>query len=208
VVRLGAAELVAVSWLPALVAAIHNRYPGLRLELDVSLTVELAAKLRNGDLDIALIPGSRFDVGLVSHSLGHANFVWMASPLLDMPDRTLTAADIRRWPILSHGEHSYLYETIEQWLRAHGNQRPRVHTCNNMNLTASLTAMGLGVSLLPPACYRSEIESGKLRVLETYPEGPDLAFSAVYPRRRPTAIPQLIASVAVETSTLRRRGTQ
>jgi DNA-binding transcriptional LysR family regulator len=205
VVRVGVAELVAVSWLPDLVAVLHRDYPDLRLELDVSLTVELFAKVSwSGDLDLALIPGSEFDSSLAAHSLGRVQFVWMASPSLGLPDRTLTPEDFAGRSVLSLGEHSYHYETTRHWLGATPGRRPRVDTCNSMSVIASLTASGLGISLLPPDCYRAEIASGRLRILDTRPAVPEVEFSAVYSKRRLQTIPRLVAELAKGVSTFRR----
>lgn len=203
VARMGVAELVAVTWLPELIALIHDEYPNLTLELDVSLTVDLFAKLRSGDLDVALIPGGQFDASLIAQSLGSVRFAWMASSRLEMPGRALTPQDLGRWPILSLGEGSYHHDTTKEWLAAESGRRRRVDVCNSMSVIASLTAAGLGVSLLPPCCYQAEIASGALRMLDTCPDMPDVEFSAVYLRRQPKAVPQLIADAAARVTTFR-----
>lgn len=208
VARMGVAELVAVTWLPELIALVHDEYPNLTLELDVSLTVDLFTKLRNGDLDVTLIPGGQFDTSLVAQSLGAVRFVWMASSRLDMPSRTLTPQDLLQWPILSLGEGSYHYDTTKEWLAAGGGRRRRVDVCNSMSVIASLTAAGLGISLLPPCCYQAEIASGAFRVLDTAPDMPEVEFSAVYLRRQPKAVPQLVADAAARVTTFRQRAAQ
>jgi DNA-binding transcriptional LysR family regulator len=63
---------------------------------------------------------------------------------------------------------SYHSNTVEQWLGS--GQLQQVDTCNSMSILASLTMAGLGISLLPPCCYRAEIKSGKLRQLKTDPK--------------------------------------
>ncbi len=204
VARMGVAELVAVTWLPELIALIHDEYPNLTLELDISLTVDLFAKLRSGDLDVALIPGGQFDASLVAQSLGSVKFVWVASSRLEIPGRALTPQDLRQWPILSLGEGSYHYDTTKEWLAAESGRRRRVDVCNSMSVIASLTAAGLGISLLPPCCYQSELADGRLHVLDTSPEMPDVEFSAVYLKRQPTVIPDLIAKASQQASTFRQ----
>jgi DNA-binding transcriptional LysR family regulator len=205
VARVGVAELVAVTWLPQLVATMHRDYPGLTLELDVSLTANLFTGLQNGDLDVVLIPGGRFDDNLVVHSLGLVSFAWMASPKLALPDRPLTPADLRQWPILSLGEGSYHHGPAEAWLAAHGGRRRHVDVCNSMSVIASLTAAGLGISLLPPSCYAAEIDHGRLRVLDTRPPMREVEFSAVYRKRRPGVIPELISMASRQASTFQHR---
>lgn len=199
VVRVGVAELVAVTWLPVFAAALHARYPDLTLELDVSLTAELSSRLREGDLDLILIPGTRFDSSLEINSLGSVEFAWTASPSLDLPKRPLTSDDLRRWRILSLGEQSFHFDTVEHWLGRNAH-RQQVDICNSMSVVAALTVAGLGVSLLPPICYRSDIEAGRLRLLKTDPPVADVEFFAVYFKRRPNSILRLIVDLAQETS--------
>ena len=165
IVRVGVAELVAVTRLPHFVSTLHQRFPKLTLEFDVTLTADLLAKLNNGDLDIVLVPGSHFESNIEAQSLGTVEFAWMASPSLDIPKRLLSPPDFRPWRILSLGDQSYHSNTVEQWLGS--GQLQQVDTCNSMSILASLTMAGLGISLLPPCCYRAEIKSGKLRQLKT-----------------------------------------
>src|SRR3954466_7370864 len=55
-VRVGVAEMVAISWLADFVSTLHKGFPNLKLEFDVNLTADLLSKLNDGELDIALIP--------------------------------------------------------------------------------------------------------------------------------------------------------
>jgi DNA-binding transcriptional LysR family regulator len=199
-VRVGVAELVSVTWLPSFASSLHRRFPKLTLELDITLTADLLAKLNNGDLNIALLPGSHFEGNIEAQSLGGVEFTWMASPSLNLPKRRLSPPDFRQWRILSLGDQSYHSNTVEQWLGSSGPLQ-RVDTCNSMSVLASLTVAGLGISLLPPRCHRAEIKSGKLRQLDTDPKVPRVEFSVVYLKRRRTPIIRLLASIAQETST-------
>lgn len=206
VARIGVAELVAVTWLPELVASLRRDYPGLTLELDVSLTASLFARLMEGELDAVLIPGGRFDnTNLVASTLGFTRFAWMASPRLELPQGPITPPDLTKHPILSLGEGSYHYGPAEEWLAAHGGSRRRVDVCNSMSVIASLTQAGLGVSLLPPGCFQSEVAEGQLCVLDTRPEMPEVEFSAVHMKRQPSVIPEAVAKAARQASSFQTR---
>ncbi len=206
VARIGVAELVAATWLPELVATLRRDQPGLTLEIDVSLTATLLARLLEGELDSALIPGGRFDeANLVATSLGFPRFAWMASASLELPQGPITPPDLVKYPILSLGEGSYHYGPAEEWLAAHGGSRRRVDVCNNMSAIAALTEAGLGVSLLPPGCVQAALADGRLRLLETRPEMPDVEFSVVHAKRQATALPQAVARAAVQASNFPKR---
>jgi DNA-binding transcriptional LysR family regulator len=202
-VRIGVAEMVAVSWLPRLAAAIRARYPSLMLAFDVALTAELLSKLRTGDLDLALIPGSHFEPGFSHRALGSVRFAWMAGGSHEVPDGVIGPSELRQWRILSLGESSFHHDTVRQWTEAAGKVRASVDVCNSMGVVASLTMAGFGVSLLPLSAYGQEIESGKLRVLRTDPAVPSVEFSAVHPARQ-SALMKLLVELASEASSFER----
>jgi DNA-binding transcriptional LysR family regulator len=187
-----------VTWLPHFVSTLHRRLPKLTLEFDVALTADLLAKLNSGDLDVALLPGSHFAGNIEAQSLGTVEFAWMASPSLDIPARLLTPVDFRPWRVLSLGGQSYHSRTVEQWVG--GGQRQQVDTCNSMSILASLTMAGLGISLLPPGCYRGEVKSGRLRRLRTNPKVPKVEFWVVHLKRRNIPVLPLLVATARETS--------
>ncbi|MFF9549047.1 LysR family transcriptional regulator [Methylobacterium fujisawaense] len=200
-VRLGVAELVAVTWLPHFVDLIHRSYPRLTLELQVALTADLQNLMANGEIDMALMPGTRFDPHLATRSLGQVRFAWMAGRGLDLPNRRIEPADFRAIRILSLGKNSFHHRTVEHWLNERGDAPRVVDLCNSMGAVASLTQAGVGVSLLPIQCYRAEIASGALRVLETCPEGPLVEFFVVYAADATTTIPRLLTDLAAASST-------
>src|ERR1044072_6490958 len=86
-VRVGVAEMVAITWLVDFVSTLHKGLPNLNLEFDVNLTADLLTKLNDGELDIALIPGARLEGDIAAKSLGRVAFAWMASPALALPKR-------------------------------------------------------------------------------------------------------------------------
>lgn len=201
VVRLGVSELIALTWLPALAAVIRERYPKLTLELDVSLTFPLLKALREGDLDIILVPGSSFDPSFRALSLGSVPFAWMASGTSPTRPGVLAPRDLASWRVLSLGSDSFHSSTVESWLTLQGDVGQHVDLCNSMAVIASLTAAGYGISLLPPCCYINEVQAGALQVLDTSPPGPDVECFAVYSSRGPAPLPELIAELAIEAST-------
>lgn len=204
-IRIGVAELVAVSWLPQFITAIHDRYPKLSIELSVLLTSDILVRLHAGDLDMALVPGSRFGPSLVTQTMGWVRFTWMAGGSFKTEDQVLTAKDLRKCRILSLGKNSYHSQTMQEWLYIDESEIPRVDVCNSMSTIASLTAAGLGISLLPEQCYREEIQDGKLRPIKTEPEIALVEFSAIYPSVPPNTAQKCLSELAADVSTFKSR---
>lgn len=202
VLRMGVVGVVANTWLPKLVAALRDRYPGISLRIDMSLTRALVERLREGRLDAAIIAGELTEPGFRAESLGYDEFAWMASPRLRIPARVLKPGDLQRWPILSLSEESFHYPVIERWFRDAGTFYRSAASCNNMDVIASLTAAGLGVSLLPRACYRAELKARRLVALRTSPAIPRVPFSLIHRVDRPHPLAGRIAALAKQVSEL------
>lgn len=203
--RVGVVGVVATTWLPRLVEALRSRYPGLTLRLDMSLTRALVERLRDGRLDLAIVAGQVAEPGFLAESLGYDEFVWMASPALAVPRKTLGPRDLQRWPVLSLSEDSFHYPVIERWFRDGEAFYRSSISCNNMEVIASLTAKGLGVSLLPRHCYRAAIAARRLVVLKTAPAIPRVEFTLIHRVDRPHPLVEPIAAIAKRVSELAHR---
>jgi DNA-binding transcriptional LysR family regulator len=200
VVRMGVVGVVAVMWLPKLMTALREKYPGVAVILDMGLTTSLIAKVRNGDLDLAMVTGPVQEVSLASCSLGYDEFVWMASSSLRVPSSVLTPSELAHWPVLGLSAQSHHYPVIEQWFRdGNADYRP-VISCNNVRILGELTVAGLGVSLLPKGSYTGEIQAGKLRVLNTRPKIGPVEFVALHKRNTLNPLVTTVASLAMDLS--------
>ena len=106
-VRLGVAEVVSLTWLPAFVKTVHQRHPQVTLELDEALTVDLVDRLRAGKLDIVFAPGNPRELNLVGYALGMVDFRWMANSEFEAPDETMTPRAMAEYPVVSLSASSY-----------------------------------------------------------------------------------------------------
>lgn len=201
VVRMGVAELVALTWLPQLIDRVSRLYPGVTLELDIDLTEDLWTKFDQGLLDVALLPKLRERPELETVFLGAVPFSWMASPDLNIPDRELSPAELVEWPILLLSQHSNLYGIIQSWFSDAGARLNRRALSNNLNSIANLTMRGLGISTLPPDLYRSEIAQKRLCTLRTTPPLPSVEYWAVHRLRETESLASIVTELAAECTT-------
>jgi DNA-binding transcriptional LysR family regulator len=198
--RLGVVGVVAGTWLPRLVERLRTDHPALNLRIDVALTGVVLERLRTGQVDVAIVAGRIDDDALAQEVIGHDDFVWMAAPALGVPATPLGPAELKRWPILSLTEESHHYPVLRQWFREAGAQLGPVLACNNLDVLAECTAAGLGVSLLPRACYAAELAANALVVLDTRPPIAPVPFSLVYRRDQPGGMAAVVAAKAREAA--------
>ena len=199
--RLGVAEMVSVTWLPAFIRALHERYPKIVLELDEALTQDLVGRLRSGTLDLILAPGRMPEYDLNTRSLGTVEFVWMATPDLGVPDGRLNARDLQQWPIIALSQESYHHSRIEDWFRSGNAYYRHIYTCKSLGVAASLASAGLGVTLLPIDFFQDRVVSGRLKVIETDPPMTPVEFTATLSMDGIQPINEIVADLARELST-------
>ena len=193
-IRIGCVGLVAKTLLPTLVAAVRQRYPNVVLKVHVFLARTVFAMLEAHEIDMALVTTPVTVPDVETHPLGTDDFVWLASPALEVADGPLRPADLERLPVFGFPAESHHFPVIERWFRDNGAvYRPAV-SCNNMDALADLTARGAGVALLPRGCYRVRIDAGELRELDTRPRIPPVGFVAIH--KRDAHLHPLVATIA------------
>lgn len=197
-IRIGVADLVALTWLGALVAAVRGEYPGVMLVIDVGLAVDLVGKLRRRELDMVLAPADTGPSEFESLFLGNVDFVWMASPSMALPTSTVTPAMLQGWPVVTLSEQSFHYNAVNKWFRQNGAKCERVITCNSVGVLISLIHEGMGIGLVPVPCVGTLIKERKLRILDTDPKTDPVPFYAITPLDAPLPLAEWIAHIAVD----------
>jgi DNA-binding transcriptional LysR family regulator len=199
VVRMGVPEIVAMTWLPELVAKVRERYPRLVLQLEVGLNPDLLSKLSEGESDIAIVAGTGTGPPLESRYLGSVQFAWMASGALDLPQKIWTPQELAELPMIYQGAESATRQLMRQWLGGQNDHEPH-SICNSMGGIASLAMAGVGIGFLALPFYADHVAAGRLQKLETSPASPRMPFAVVYPARQNAPIMELIAEFAVQSS--------
>ncbi|WP_052760959.1 LysR family transcriptional regulator [Sedimenticola thiotaurini] len=204
VVRVGVAELIALTWLPTLVAEVNRRYPDVNIVIDVDLTGNLWSKFDKRKLDIVLLPSPISRPNVRAIPLGGVTFSWVASPKLNIPDQVLGAKELAQWPVILLPAKSNIYEIIKRWFNDANVNFSDVGFCNNLQTIATLTLNGLGISTLPADIYQKEVESNKLLLLKTTTPLPFIDYQAVYHGDKELMLEELIAEIAGEVSSFQK----
>jgi DNA-binding transcriptional LysR family regulator len=181
-IRVGVGEIVALTWFYRLLARIEERYPNVRLQVDVDLSTRLVTKLRRHQIDIALLPGPVALPGVVSTDLGRCTLDWVAIPRLlqNKEAHHLTPADLAAYPIITLPQDANSHDLMANWFAQAGVKPARVHYCNSMSVVASLVRKGVGISLLPSDLFKDEVRSGALVILPVTPGMPKVGYAAAY----------------------------
>ncbi|NYE24606.1 LysR family transcriptional regulator [Pigmentiphaga litoralis] len=201
IVRIGVAELVALTWLPSFTRAVSKKFPNVILEFEVGLNPALLAGVKKGDFDIAIIAGPSTDTTFVARPLGTVLFSWMCSPDLYPTNELMTARDLRRWPIVYQGTDSYTTEATNTWLGIRASKKHLGTSCNSLAAVKSLTVAGVGVSLLPHGIFEDAVHRKELIPIRTEPAGLEMPFTAVFTKQTSSRLVEDIVDLCEQSST-------
>ncbi|APX94231.1 LysR family transcriptional regulator [Franzmannia qiaohouensis] len=178
-IRLGVSETIAHTWLPQMIERVSEAYPAINLELDVDISVNLADKVANHDIDIAFLMGKVNQPGMINRRLCRYSLVWVASPRLAIPDTPLSPADLAKWPIITYPRKSEPYTNIRSLVDPM-NHSTQIHSSSSLSTIIRMTVDGIGISALPREIIQQELASGRLKQFDVEVSIPDLVFNAAY----------------------------
>lgn len=195
--KMGVTELTAMTWLPALIAALHAAYPGVLVEPDVDASVNLRDKLLGDEIDLMIVPNAYDEARFVSEPVGEAGVVWMCKPGLVREPQPMSLADLSRYPLLANRSGPGLL--LDRWFRA-VEFKPQVHmTSNSVVALLSLAVSGLGVTYVQSPSFRHLVSAGLLQELDVRPALPPLQYAAVYKTSRTSEFMASLVRLARET---------
>ncbi len=196
-VRFGITELIAMTWLPRMVARLRAAYPGASLEPEVDMSRTLYEKLLDDQIDLIIITETFSAPEVSSVRLAEVENAWMARPGL-VPDRDgpLSLAELAQYPILSQGGRSGTGLYFHKWMRNRGIVFPHEISSDSMTALLGMTIAGLGVSYMPRACLSEMLDTQKLTVIETVPQLPPVPYSAMYRNDRPSGFTEDLVRIA------------
>ncbi len=181
VLRLGATELVGLTWLAKLIDQVNRHYPRIQLLPEIDGGVTLYNRLGDGALDLVIMPGPFWSYEYDCVPLASVHNVWMASPKLELDANTLLSPhDLVSFPVITQPTNSALSHLYDAWFTEQGLSVNRVLTCNSLGVVAQLTMLGLGVSYLPSSYFAPLVDSGELRKLSVTPDLPRVHYYVVY----------------------------
>ncbi|MEO7241945.1 MAG: LysR family transcriptional regulator [Variovorax sp.] len=199
-VRVGAADTVALTWLPMLMSRLSEQYPRIDVELIVDLSLHLQARLEARELDIAFLVGPIADPRITTRHLGNVRCAWMGAPALLKKGRgkALTPRDMAQIPIFTHSRGSHLHQATARWFEKYGVRPVRVHGCNSLASMIRMTIEGLGLSVLPVDMLRAEIAQKKLALVAPQNKFPDNRFLVAHQSDGFDATVSVISGVAMD----------
>lgn len=171
---IGASPTIGTYLLPRLLAAYQQRYPDIRLFLDIGTTHEIATRLLQTPIDIAFVEGPVTDDRLTVIPWWEDDLVVIAPANHHLAQQThVTLAQILAEPFIGREADSGTRAIIDDHLRARGIVLPVAMEVGSTEAIKQMVGVGLGLAMVSAATIRTEVAAGYLIVLAV----PELAVS-------------------------------
>ena len=190
--RLGSMESTASVRLPVPMNEYLSRYPEVSLELRIGTPRELAALVREGELDAALVAEPIADAPFEKIPLYDEELVIIASanhPSIKSP------RDVNGRPVLAFEPGCPYRQRLENWFAGSGEMSDRIIETSSYHAILGCAVAGMGISMVPRM------------VLKTFPDVKLLSVHAIPPqfgiaptvliRRKGAASPKVKALIEI-----------
>ncbi|MEX2631957.1 MAG: LysR family transcriptional regulator [Tistlia sp.] len=196
--RIGVAETVVHTWLPAMLTQLRDALPRMRFELAVDTSAELRRKLAGDELDFAILMRPLVPAEARQFDIGGIEICWVAAPGLALPEGPLAPADLAQRPIVTFPKSTPPYREIERLLSDPGLPVPLLHGCASLSTIAHLVRDGFGIGTLPRRMVQADLASGALRELRVVEAArlEALDFVAAYLPGRNDRLAEVLVSAA------------
>jgi len=186
-VRVGLAEEVAASALPAALGRLRRAYPDIRLDVAVDHSVTLGRQWQEDSLDIMIAPTSVVEVD--------ALFAWSVElQWVCAPDYVLD--DDRPLDLVTFDAQCMWRRRMIDALAGCGREHRVTFASQSITALQAAVEHGLGVGVLPP----DSIQAGRLRVLKPSEGVPDplTVQYGIYARDRRTPVMDAAMDILLE----------
>lgn len=208
VVRLGIGEVVALSWMPALIEQLERVMPRISFEISVGMTVDMQRDLDDGKIDIAMGASTAGYHGIHHASLGSVDLIWVMSAELA---RQAAAAQcntlpdlLAKYPIWSLSKSASIYHLITTTFHTLGINRRKLHIYGSLEGIIKVVLSGSGISLLPDILVQKHIEEGRIIAIAPPGDAPKLEFIIAWAEGEEQAIIKKIVETSQAVSTFNR----
>lgn len=199
VLRLGAIESIAHTWLVPLLGRLRERHPHTRLELTVETSQLLDEHLRRGLIDLAILALPVNGESLRQSALPPMPMVFAARRETGTRGAIVRRrlADLAGEQILTFQRGSQPYVAVIDLFRAHGVAVPHLHAVSSVSAMLRLVERGFGIATLPHAVVEPLRRDGVIAIVRTEAQ---LAALPLYVAHRPDpsseALEHIVAEVA------------
>lgn len=207
-VRLGVPSTIVHAWLTDLLRMLRKEFPHLVVEMTIDRTPHLRSRLIGGELDVAMLMGPVYDIGVKQIALQTYRTVWVASHGIaaKFEGSTATLEDIAQHWVVTYTADSTTYAAIEELFRSNGLFRQQLSSSNSAEAIIRLARSGLAIGAVSEACVNAN--DPELSILSCELELPSYEYYASYHLDSVSQMGMIVAELARQCAVNHRTGLQ
>ncbi|MFT0737385.1 LysR family transcriptional regulator [Ralstonia wenshanensis] len=148
VLRLGAVESVAHSWLSSWLRDVRQGNMNLELQLTIETSPVLMESIKKGALDIIFAAGAVPEKEFRTFALPPMQMCFVGDDSFS-DSHAYELSDIAGSDLLTFQRGSQPHQELLQLFRQHGVESPRIHTISSISALVQLAEDGFGIATLP-----------------------------------------------------------
>lgn len=170
--RLGVAETIVHTRLPAILAALRAVVPAPRIELAVETSSVLAERLCADTVDVAVLMREFVPPQGIAHPAGRFPMGWYAAPRNEATTgtRPMDLRNLAARPIVTFAQGSLPHRHLERLFSQPGIDPPLVHGCASLAALQLLVENGTGQGTLPREIAAAAVQAGRMTELNVEPD--------------------------------------
>lgn len=190
--RIGAADTMAITWIPGFLAHVREKHPQATFELNIAPSHQLREDMLQRHIDIAFMVGPVSHADIVNIPLCRCSMVLTASPELGLPKGKASLATLSGHDIFTFDRRTRPYHQLQQYLNGIDGTDIRLSPVNSLQAAVLMVEKGLGLGAVPRAVVEDKIAAGALVEIKSDIALPEIDFAIGY-----VAGPDVAAAAAV-----------
>jgi DNA-binding transcriptional LysR family regulator len=166
-IRIGASDSLIKHLLLPQLNAFHKEYPAIRIRLSHGKSPEIAQRLKEGEIDCAVVHMPMNDPQLSVQPLATLEDCFVVGEgYRELVKCSLTREELSGLPLILLSQGSSTREFVEQWFAAKGFAVKPDIELGNVDLLAEFARLGYGAAFVSRAFVQEEVERGTLFELQ------------------------------------------
>lgn len=162
-IRIGASDSLIKHLLLPQLNSYHKEYPGIRIRLSHGKTHEITKRLKEGEIDCAIVHMPIDDPELTIQTLVLLEDCFVVGEAFqELANRTITTKELAELPLILLSPGSSTRVFVEKWFAANGLWVNPDIELGNIDLLAEFARLGYGVAFISRSFVQEELQSGTL----------------------------------------------
>jgi DNA-binding transcriptional LysR family regulator len=192
-------DTVASSWFMDFLHAANETFPDVTFEMSCDMSPYIQEQILSYELDIGFIVGPTGHPLLKERPICSYPWTWVASPDLELPNRSLTLHDLAQHTIVTFPRISEPYLRIAAELRK-VTKHPRVHSASSTHAMMTMAKRGWCLTVLPSVIVAEVARRKELRPIETCIAFGDNQYVASFMATPTVGLYDDLADIAIMTA--------